>query len=273
MKLGIVIDSSAGLMKNEAEKRKYGFLPLYLNIDNKEYGDGIDITPEQYYSKININHEVKTSATPPTIIEDVLKKISQENDFVIVYPISKKLSSQTNNIQVIAKNFPNVYVVPSLGVGYAITRDVETLEEMAKNGASWLEIKETANKLTNSLYGFAAPATMKWLVKGGRITNAAAGMANLLKIVPLISFKNGGLDKFGKGRVFKKTIIKASNQLLKEVGKEAEYIIYDGGNLNIKEYKSDIEKVIGRKLQTYPFPPVIGNHIGPGVIALISRKK
>ena len=273
MKLGIVIDSSAGISKKDANKRGWGFLPLYLNIDGKDYADGIDITPEQYYDLVNINSEVRTSATPPGIAMDIIEKKAKENDYVLVYALSTGLSSQTNNIKMITQDLDNVFVVPSLGVGFAITRDAEELEKMAKSGTSWSKIKEVSIEMTNSLYGVAAPETLKWLVKGGRVSSGVASMANLLKIVPLISFENGKLEKYGKARVFRKAVKKVARELKEKFGDSVEYIIYHANNENISALEESIYEVIGHKIPTVLFPNVIVNHTGPGVVAIITRKK
>ncbi|WP_334687351.1 DegV family protein [Mycoplasmopsis felis] len=50
------------------------------------------------------------------------------------------------------------------------------------------------------------PKHNDYLVKGGRLSPAAATIAKLLKIVPLIRFENGKLEKQGKGRLFLKSI-------------------------------------------------------------------
>lgn len=273
MKLGIVIDSSAGIIKSEADKRNWGFLPLYLNIDGKDYADGIDLIPEEYYKLINIDSEVRTSATPPGIASDILDKASKEFDYVVVYTLSMHLSSQMNNIKMLSNEYSNVYVVPSLGVGYAITRDCEQLQKLAEEGKSWDEIKEMADQYANNQYGIAAPETLKWLVKGGRIGSAAASMANLLKVVPMIAFENGKLVKYGKGRVFRKTVAKIAKDLYDKYEDNVEYIIYHSDNKDIDEYKKVIDEIIGKDIRVSYFPSVIVNHIGPGTMAIITRKK
>lgn len=273
MKLRMIIDSSAGIDKKEADKRGWDFLPLYMTIDNKDYADGIDLDTKNYYKLATLDSEVRTSATPPGIAMDIIEKASKENDYVLIYALSTGLSSQTNNIKMLTSDLDNVFVVPSLGVGYAITRDVEELEKLAKAGKSWEEIKKAAVEMTNDLYGIVAPETMKWLVKGGRVSPAAAGMANLLKIVPLISFTNGGLDKYGKGRVFKKSISKFAKDLKDKYGDDREYIIYNAGNSDIKEITKMIKEIIGDNVILSDFPSVIVNHTGPGAIGIITRKK
>ena len=273
MKLGIILDSSSGLSKAEANKRGWGFLPLYFNINGKEYADGIDLTQNSYYKIINLEAEVKTSATPPSLALEEFEKMSKKFDHVIVYALSNKLSSQTSNLIMLAKNFNNIFVVPSHGLGRAVVHDCMFLEKMALEGASWDEIKKESEDMTRTIFGVAAPKTMKWLVKGGRIGASAAGMANLLKIVPLISYEDGGLGKYGKGRVFNKTIVKLCRELYEKFGDDREYLIYHADNKDINLHQKNIEKILNKKIHVDYFPSVITNHIGLGTIAIITRKK
>lgn len=272
MKLGIIIDSSAGLTKEEAEQKNWNFLPLYMNIDGKEYADGVDLSASDYYNIVNIESNIRTSASTPGISQKIIEKASKENDYVIVYPLSKMLSSQANNLTLLARNFPNVFVVPSLGVGYSITRDLEDIQEFAKTH-SWEEVKKEIVNMTEMQFGIAVPQTLKWLVKGGRASEGTAKMANLLKVVPLISFQKGKLEKYGKGRVFEKVAIKIAKDLKDKFGNSREYIIYHSNNSNIEEYKAEMEKILGHNIRAEFFPSVITNHIGPGAIAIMTRKK
>ena len=274
MKIGIIIDSSAGISKKEADKRNWGFLPLYMNIGKKEFIDGETIDSETYYSTIDVSDKVKTSATPIGIAGKLFDQMTKKFDHILVYPLSEELSSQTNNLKKLAEGYKNIHVISSKGVGFAITRDCEELEELAKK-KTWDEIKVIADEMTQNQYGIAIPATMEWLVKGGRVGPAAASMANLLKIIPMISFENGKLEKYGKSRIFKKAVIKLTNSLISEIGtkENIEYIIYHGKNENIDEYSQMVNEMLERKVNIHYFPPVIGNHIGPGVFAIITRKK
>ena len=274
MKLGIIVDSSCGLTKEIANKKGWNFLPLYMTIDNREYADGIDMTADQYYKMIDLKMNVKTSATPPGIIKDVLSKASKEFDEVIVYGISSELSSQTNNIKIIAKEFSNIHVLDSKGVGYGIVLNCNNIEKMAKSGASFDQIISKAKQLSNSQIGFVIPENLEWLVKGGRASAAASSLANMLKIVPIISFIDGKLDKGGKGRVFKKTFIKASKKLINKQGKNnINYIVMSANNKDAKELTNQLKEEMGVDIEIKNFPPIIGNHVGKGALALIGIKK
>ncbi len=266
MKLGIVIDSSAGITQKEAQQRGWHYLPLYLSIDGKEYADGVDLAPDEYFKKLNVNMETRTSATPPGLIEVLMEDIKDKYDFIIVYGLSQGLSSQTNNLMTFTKKYNNVYVVPSEGIGYAIVKDLECIEELAKDGTSKEDLIKQVNYMTKEQVGVVVPKSMGWLVKGGRISPKAAAMANMLKIVPMIIFKDGKLDKYGKGRTFNKTIKKASVLLkgdLKDI--EGRFILYSAGIENAEAIANSIAEAIGQdKVEIYNFPPVVVNHVGPG---------
>lgn len=272
MKLGIIIDSSAGLTKAETDKKGWGLLPLYLSIDGKDFADGIDITPEEYYANININQDVRTSATPPGLIMDMFEKFSKKYDHVLVYGLSKSLSSQSNNLMTFASEFKNIHVVESKGVGYSIVRDVELAETMSKDHDIESIVKKM-NDLSAQQYGLLLPATMQWLVKGGRVSNSAAAMANLLKIVPIIEFKEGKLDKYGKGRVFSKAVIKTATSLKEDLGSSREIIIYHGEFDGMQDILNELKTTLGNEIIFKYFPPIVANHTGPEVIGIMSRKK
>jgi fatty acid-binding protein DegV len=67
-------------------------------------------------------------------------------------------------------------------------------------------------------------------------------MAKLTKIVPIIEFKNGKLEKGGKGRIFNKTIIKITKKIHNK-HPNAHLMIYHANNHEINEIKEKIEKI------------------------------
>lgn len=262
MKITYILDSSCGMSKVEIEKRGWKYLPLFVNIDNVEYRDGENLLSQDFYKKINKDSKIKTSASSLGEAQKLFEKASAENDYVIVYPLSMGLSSQANNLIILAKEFKNIFVIPSKAVGYSIIKDVELLEKLSPV-LSWEKLKEKALELTNNHFSLSIPRDMKWLIKGGRVTPAMAAMATLLKVVPIISFKDGILEKFGKGRIFKKTVSNISKKILKG-HEEKTFIVYYSGPEPDLEINNIVEDVFKKPIEAYPIPSVIAAHIGPG---------
>lgn len=95
-------------------------------------------------------------------------------------------------------------------------------------------------------------------------------MANLLKIVPIIKYENGKLEKHGVGRVFRKSVINSGLEVLE--ANEETHLLH-GGQKEITDIKSTFEKEINGKIDIAYFPPVVTLHTGPGVVAFLGRKR
>lgn len=274
MKLAIVVDSSCGLTKKEAESRGWFFLPLYLNIDGKEYRDGIDITSENfldYYKPTSIG---KTSCTPIGEALQLIEDLSKKNDFVVIYPISMELSSQYNNLEVIAKQFKNVYVIKSKRVCQFITRDLVELENDVLSNE--LTVKQSIAQIEKHNYSqvdtLLYPKDITVLARGGRLAPSAAKLAKLLKIFPVIGMEEGRLEKFDKGLTFNKTFFNTSIEQYKKLSKKkAKSILFlDTANENADEMcKELIEKTKYQgEVIRKPIPPIIAIHTGYGAISV-----
>lgn len=274
MKLAIVVDSSCGLTKKEAESRGWFFLPLYLNIDGKEYRDGIDITSENfldYYKPTSIG---KTSCTPIGEALQLIEDLSKKNDFVVIYPISMELSSQYNNLEVIAKQFKNVHVIKSKRVCQFITRDLVELENDVLSNE--LTVKQSIAQIEKHNYSqvdtLLYPKDITVLARGGRLAPSAAKLAKLLKIFPVIGMEEGRLEKFDKGLTFNKTFFNTSIEQYKKLSKKkAKSILFlDTANENADEMcKELIEKTKYQgEVIRKSIPPIIAIHTGYGAISV-----
>ncbi len=265
MKLGIIIDSASGLTKEEANKRGWGFLSLYINIDGKDCAEGIDLHSGNLEKTLTLESKVRTSASTPADTINLFEKFSKKYDEVIVVPLSTELSSQNNNLKAFAKEFKNIHVITSKSLSIPNVMICEKAEEAHKAGKSLNEIISLCEESSSSFYGIVAPLTLDWLVKGGRINASIASMANMLKIVPLIKIENGKLDKYGKGRTFKKSLLK----ILKEFeGNTNDLIVLHSNNKSINDIKDMIEKESNRKVILGKFPASITMHLGIGAVAI-----
>ena len=161
MNLGIILDSASGITSKQAKEKNWYFLPLHFFIDEKDYRDGIDIAKEEFYEKIDSYEEIKTSASYIGEAEQIIEKASKEHDHVIIYPISKHLSSQNENLLAISKKHKNVHVILSKAIGPTIINALEKAEKMSKENYPIEEIIKEVEKHNNSNFGFLVPQTLE----------------------------------------------------------------------------------------------------------------
>lgn len=263
MKLAIVVDSSCGLSKKEVEKRGWHFLPLYLNVDGKEYADGIDITLDNFLDIYSSNSIGKTSCTPIGEADEMIKKLSKENDFVVVYPLSMGLSSQYQNLEVISKQYKNVFVVKSKYVLQLIVKDCVELEKTILSNE--LTVKQAIAKIEKRDYSQADillyPKDINVLVRGGRLAPSAAKLAKLLRIFPVIGLQNGKLEKYDKGVTFDKTFYNIAIEHYKKLSKKKKktMMFLDTANERADEMFAELVNKSNYE------GPIIKSQIGPTI--------
>jgi DegV family protein with EDD domain len=114
---------------------------------------------------------------------------------------------------------------------------------------------------------------LKYLVKNGRLSNAAGFIAGMLRIKPVLEFdEEGKIVGTEKIRTTKKTM----DTIVKYVGeakqkyKKVKLCICHGLDMELLEkFKEEIKTIADLDdILMLPIPPVIGAHVGNGVVSL-----
>ncbi|VEU59802.1 DegV family protein [Mesomycoplasma neurolyticum] len=267
MKIAIIIDSSTGLTKEEAQKHNLYYLPLCINIDDKEYLDGVDLVSEEVFGLINKNSKVFTSATPIGMALELIEKLKKEYDKIIIYPISHKLSSQYSNLAAAFANDEKVHVVKSNKISALIILDIIRFKNNLKNNTP---LTEALQKLEENFEGDVClvPKYNDALVRGGRLSPSAASIAKLLKIVPIIQFKEGALEKRGKGRIFHRALINTYKEVYEQNPNYKTFLIHSN-NPEINDLKAKLQDISHNKIQIFKIPNVVSIHTWVEAVVLV----
>ncbi|UUM25517.1 DegV family protein [Mycoplasmopsis agalactiae] len=270
MKYAIVTDSSIGLTKAQTEKLGWHFLPLNLVIDGVNYADGIDITSDTLFEKFTLESNVKSSMFNMQYAIDLFTNLSKEYDMIFVYPISQHLSNSYQALKTMEKDFDKLRVIQSKQVMMPLLWDVIWFDHMLKTDSSKYE--EYINHLENPSWAHSVsviPKYNRYLVKGGRLHPAAALVARMLKLVPIIKWEDGQLMKENIGRNFEKTVLKNLTQKHESFKVPSGFtltpvIIHQGvSKSDLDEYKKLVHQYWNKDPMIFSFSPVIEIHTGP----------
>ncbi|PZW01479.1 DegV family protein [Metamycoplasma auris] len=273
MKIKIIVDSSSGLSESQANELGWGFIPLQCEIDGKRFQIGREFFIEDYKKIWEDNKKVDatTSASSPALSELEVSKYINEYDLVLIYPISKHLSSQTSFLMNQFKDNKKVYVVDSKRVSYLIVRDLLIFENKINNGIPFDEAIKHFEVNNERL--ILIPQFNDALVKGGRLSKSAAVIAKLLRIVPLIKYDFGILEKEGIGRVFTKSLEKTVSEMYEENKENLEdkilFVVHADSDL-IESLISKFKVITENKLPIYSIklPVDISIHTGIGAVCV-----
>lgn len=192
MNIKITSDSTCDLSKELVEKFNIGIIPLTVVKDDCSYQDGVDITPADIFAHVAAGGDLcSTAAISVGGYEEQFKKYSAEYDGVIHINISSEFSCSYQNACLAAEEFDNVRVIDSRNLSTGQGLVVLKAWELAQSCENLDDIKQQLDAFTEKVEASFLIDDLRYLVKGGRCSSAAALGANLLNLKPCIDVKNG----------------------------------------------------------------------------------
>lgn len=278
-KIKIVTDSSSGISLDEAKQLGIGIVPMPITIDGKEYMDGVDLFYDEAVERLKKGEVFKTSQPLPKDLIAVWEEALKDNDYVVYIPISSGISGSCVNAYTIAQNYDGrIVVVDNKSVECLLKLNILEAIQMANAGYSAEEIRDILESDFKDNYAVIIPESVETLKRGGRISPAAAAVAGLLKICPLIKFSLGNLDLYSKVRTFKKAVSEAMNAVIPtELDKNEYYWAVIGVGFSKEEedqFLADFEELVGiDDIRFYHFSPIVMAHTGNRTIGFCHVRK
>lgn len=277
MTIKIVTDSTSDLPQAVVEELGIKVLPLYINIGDKGYLDGVEITRKDFYTNLP-NYDVHPTTGTPGIdaITQVYDELADEGATQILsIHISKSLSATVEVAESAAREFDRIPVVVrdsgqlSTGTGF----QVETAARMAREGRTMEEITSGLDNLAERSFVTARLDTLEYLRRSGRMNAFLTSLGSLLRLKPILTMRHG---QPGSDRV--RTTTKADKKLIDLLEPylpiERFALLHTNAPLEAEAFRSKIAHLIPEgEVYSMDITPVIGAHIGPGAVgyAVVSK--
>ena len=277
-KVLIVTDSTADIPQTMQEELGLTVVPLKVHFGEETFEDGVDLTPDEFYKKLEEADRIPTTSQPtPHQFETEYRRLADENpesDIISIH-LSSKLSGTYQSAyiasQTLGEDVP-VTVIDSKRASYAIGLIVVEVAVLAKQGATKEEVVARIDELLNEVTVFFMVDTLEYLEKNGRIGKASAVLGSLLKIKPILSLtEEGEVYPFEKVRGNKKAV----NRILEEFNERFGQDLVHVGISHAKapeEAQKLMEKIKAqfnvKESVITNIGPVIGTHVGPGTISV-----
>ena len=276
MKLAVITDSSAYLNNKVAENEHLFVLDIPVSIDGVEYIEGKNLSASEFYQKMAASSELpKTSQPSIASLVNILSLVEgQGYTHVIGLFLSSGISGFYQNIQYLKDEFPSLEIAfPDSKITSApLGMMVEHILNWTKQGLLFEQILNNLEVQIKGIGAFIMVDDLNHLVKGGRLSNGAAILGNLLSIKPILYFDDEGvIEVYEKIRTEKKAT-KRLIEIIKEQTVQGNYqvMIIHGNALEKAEHlhKLLLEDGVSGEIPIATFGSVIGTHLGSGSIAL-----
>jgi DegV family protein with EDD domain len=276
-KIAILADSSSSIDHVKHEYSNIFQIRLSVYFDGVEYVDGKTITNQEFFRRI-VEEKVIPTTSQPSVGQaiEVCEEIKNQGYTDIIYlPLSKGISSSYSSIM------GSLDLIEDINIHVIDTRSTAVyLAFMTLEAARLVKENKTVNQIIDYVYSlvnhqhiYFMVNDLKYLVKNGRLSNAAGFIANMLKIKPVLEFnKEGqivGTEKIRTAKKTMETIILHVEEAMKQY-KKIQLCICHGQDLELLEtFKSEVSKIASLDdILILPIPPVIGAHVGNSVVSL-----
>ena len=279
MDIRIVTDSACDLPDEIIKEQDITVVPLYINVGEESYLDGVDLTREEFYRNLPGYVSAPKTATPSVAtFLNAYERLAEEGARAILsIHLSETLSATINSARTAAEQFTRIPVTVldstqlSLGAGFL----VEKAAQLAKLGRTVEEIISTLQGFMKRTYVFASLKTLEYLRRGGRMNSAIAYFGEFLQIKPLLHMNMG---KASAHRT--RTNKRARQRLLDWLAEYAPYeklaIVHAGIQEEAEALREQIRSFFPEdgRVPIVQISPVLGAHLGIGAIgfACISKE-
>lgn len=277
----LITDSCSDLPLEFVENSNIKILNLTVHFKDKEYKDdfGKTIKYKDFYSALREGEITTTSQINAQTYVDAFKEAVSSGNSVIYLGFSSALSgcvsSATLARNIVLEEYKDADISiidtksASLGEGLIVYKAYNMLQEgcTKEEIINWVE----NNKL--KVNHWFTVDDLKFLTRGGRVSQGAAQIGTLLNIKPILDVNNEGkLIPQSKVSGRKRSLKVLANMLFERaVNPEKQTIFISHGDCyEDAEFLKNfiLEKISVENVIINNVGPVIGSHSGPGTVAL-----
>ena len=261
----IMTDSCCDLTDEMARELGIVVVPLSLEMGGQTYRnwlDGRDIAFQDFYSRIRAGETATTSAVSVGDFQEQMRAILSQGKDILYLSFSSALSTTYQSAVIAAddlrEEFPDgqVLVVDSrcASLGQGLLVYLCAREKAA--GRSLTGLRDYAEATKGQICHWFTVDDLNHLKRGGRISAATALVGTMLSIKPVLHVDDEGrLISVSKARGRKASLMALVDRM------EATALDAANGTVFIRRFGN-------RDIHLNYVGPVIGNHSGPGTVAL-----
>ena len=279
MSIAVVSDSTADIPSDLVEQSGLNIVPAFVRFGDDEFRDKIDISTEDFYSRLARDKDVfpTTSQPSPGDFKTVYDELLGEHDEVVSIHISSALSgTYASAVGGAAQSDPSgerIKHVDTRTASMATGLIALTAQEIVNDGGSADDAFAAASEMVSRVQFAGTPDTLEYLKRGGRLKGAQALMAGLLNIRPVLAVNEGEVEVIAKPRSHRRAMAKLISTVVEEHAPLTNLAVLHTDQSSQGEAEgvlADLQgslKPGGRSILG-TIGPAIGSHLGTGTIGI-----
>lgn len=270
MALRIITDSTAYLEQAFIEKHGITVIPLTYLFDGAVCEEGLPGTYDAVYARIRAGAALPRTSQPPLgAYYDAFEQALAGGNHVLGVFLSSKISGTYATACAAAKSFanPNLVLVDSHTSAFGLRLLIEKALERHRKGQYFKQIVDGMIADSARIRVELVVENLDCLIRGGRLTGAAAAAGKLLGIVPVIALKDGALGAAGKFRGQQRALADCMARIPAGVSRIG--VMHVMAPERAQAFAQKLQARFPQaKIDFQQVGPIVGGHVGPGAIGL-----
>jgi DegV family protein with EDD domain len=271
----IVLDSTADLPDAAERFPNWRVVPLYVRFGDESFTDGVEITPAEFYERLQRDPEFPRTSqpTPADFLRCYDELISYERIFSL--HLSAKVSGTFASAETAADELGHgvVRAIDTETASASIAMLALAVQRRLEQGTTDEEIEELIDRYRRERGILFTVDTLEFLQRGGRIGKAAAFAGGLLHVKPILSIVDGEVAPVKRVRGERKAFAALAEAIERETTDEPGWRLAVA-HAAAPERAAELEALIRERRPNaeleldVPLGAVIGAHAGPGTLGL-----
>ena len=271
MKIGFVTDSTSDIPTNLEEQYGIEIVPALVNINGKSYADGLEISREEFYTRLPGLTPLPTTSTPSVgSFQERYEKLFKAGveSIISIHP-PNALSGIFNAARLAAQEFGQRIQVldsgqTSLGLGYQVILAAEA----AAHGAVQDEVLALLVSVRKRVRVTALLDTLEYVRRSGRVSWAVARIGGALRLHPLIELRFGVVRRLGQARTRLQGIERMVEMLNSWGSLERLAVLHTNAESAARQLLEDVKSKVAVPPLLVNVTTAIGTHVGPNGVGL-----
>jgi len=277
-RIAVLTDSTCDLPRNVLDGHQVHIIPFNIFFGESLFLDKVTIEPAQFYDLLKSRRDVPKSAQPSQAeVQRTLEFLAGHYDSVIAVAISGSLTGLYGQLlkarEALGLDGSRVAVINSRHLSVTEALIVLRVAEAVRAGRPFEAIAAEAEGWAEKTRLWVDIRTLKYMVRGGRVSPLKGFLAAALNIKPIL-----GLDAEGKPVAMGKSFSRRQNMkkilgLIREATEGRDVwnygLVHAQNPCRALRYADILEGILGKKAAfVSDVSPVVGVHNGIGVVGI-----
>jgi len=273
MKIGLVTDSTSDIPADLAGQYGIQIIPAVVNINGKSYSDGLEISREEFYTRLpQLDPPPMTSSPSVGVFQQAYERLFKAGmDLILSIHAANELSGIFNAARLAAQEFDQrVEVMDSGQVSLGLGFQVMAAAEEAARGGLLKDVLATMENVRERVRLAALLESIDYVRRSGRVSWAVGMIGSVLRLQPLVELRHGLVYRLGQARTRLQGIERLMEALNSWGPLERLAVLHTNAECAALQLLEDVKTRVSQVPLLINVTTAIGTHVGPNALGFVA---